>query len=105
MIRVTLNSETGETLSGSLRTLKGPPAIPRAIEKIARSGFVHIGSIRTSLGDLFAVYTVETPGKEEDFETRKAHFAWMKARGAKPGDIQGCATDEQGAHLYRFHSD
>jgi hypothetical protein len=29
----------------------------------------------------------------------------MKARGAKPGDIQGCGTDEQGTHLYRFHSD
>jgi hypothetical protein len=105
MIRVTLNSENGESLSGSLRTLKGPPAIPHTLNRIIRSGFVHVGCIRTSIGDLFAVYTIEAPGKDEDFETRKAHYAWMRARGAKPGDIQGCATDEQGTHLYRFHSE
>ena len=105
MIKVTLNSEMGESLSGSLRTHKGSPTIPLALAKIIRAGLFQVGSIRTSIGDLLAVYTVEAPGKDEDFETRKAHFAWMKARGAKPGDIEGCATDEQGARLYRFHSD
>ncbi len=72
------------------------------MEKIIRAELFHLGSIRTSNGDLLAIYTIESLAKEEDFESRKCHYAWMKARGVKPGDIKGCASNLQGTELYQF---
>jgi hypothetical protein len=105
MPKVTLTTETGENLRGSLGPLKGPPMFPAALGKVLHAGSFYVGTIHTPRGDLLAVYTIEAAANEADIEIRKCHAAWMKARGAKPEDIEGFASNQDGTTLYRFRSD
>ena len=104
MPNVTLTAETGETFSGSLGPLVRPPQIPPALAKVLHAGSHYVGTIRSPRGDLLAVYSIETAANEEDPAIRGSHAAWMKARGSKPGDVQGFASDQQGTFVYRFRS-